>query len=159
MYLAYDYPLLSVFWSMLWFFLWVLWFILLFRIITDIFRDHEMNGWAKAGWLAFVILLPFLGVLVYIIARGKNMGRREIAQARAQQQDFDAYIRRTASGTARPSSADELARLSDLHARGAITDEEFRRAKTLVLTDDPRPAGDDRPPMPAPAAEEPRRAA
>ncbi|GHG19064.1 MULTISPECIES: SHOCT domain-containing protein [Streptomyces] len=150
MYLAYDYPLLSVFWSMLWFFLWILWFILLFRIIMDIFRDHEMNGWAKAGWLAFVILLPFLGVLVYVIARGKNMGRREIAQARAQQQDFDAYIRKTAAGTDRTSSVDELARLSELRAGGHITDEEFRRAKALVLGDDPAAA-----PTPPPAAAAP----
>ncbi|MFB7281479.1 PLDc N-terminal domain-containing protein [Streptomyces hydrogenans] len=150
MYLAYDYPLLSVFWSMLWFFLWILWFILLFRIIMDIFRDHDMNGWAKAGWMAFVILLPFLGVLVYVIARGKNMGRREIAQARAQQQEFDAYIRKTASGTDRPSSVDELARLSDLRSRGDITEEEFRRAKALVLSDDPAAA-----PTPPPAAAAP----
>ncbi|NML52610.1 SHOCT domain-containing protein [Streptomyces sp. R302] len=137
MYLAYDYPLLSVFWSMLWFFLWILWFILLFRIIMDIFRDDDMNGWGKAGWMAFVILLPFLGVLVYVIARGKNMGRREIAQARAQQQEFDSYIRKTATGDGeRRSSVDELARLSELRSRGDITDEEFARAKALVLTDD-----------------------
>ncbi|MFF9343889.1 MULTISPECIES: SHOCT domain-containing protein [unclassified Streptomyces] len=125
---------------MLWFFLWILWFILLFRIIMDIFRDHEMNGWAKAGWLAFVVLLPFLGVLVYVIARGKDMGRREIAQARAQQRDFDAYIRETASGTARSGSVDELARLSELRSRGDITEEEFRRAKALVLGDAPTAA-------------------
>ncbi|MFJ3819212.1 SHOCT domain-containing protein [Streptomyces sp. NPDC090056] len=135
MYLAYDFPLLSVFWSMLWFFLWILWFILLFRIITDIFRDHDMNGWAKAGWLAFVVLLPFLGILVYVIARGKDMGRREIAQARAQQQEFDSYIRKTATGSRPSSSVDELARLSELRSRGDITDEEFRRAKALILTD------------------------
>lgn len=97
MYLAYDYPLLSVFWSMLWFFLWIMWFILLFRIIIDIFRDDELGGWAKAGWLLFVILLPFLGVLVYVIARGKNMGRREVNQARAQQEAFDSYIRQAAA--------------------------------------------------------------
>jgi predicted permease len=81
-YLAYDYPLLSVFWSMLWLFLWIMWFVLLFRVVVDIFRDDDMSGWAKAGWLVFTILLPFLGVFVYVIARGKNMGRREVAQAR-----------------------------------------------------------------------------
>ncbi len=95
-YLAYDYPMLSVFWSMLLFFLWIMWFVLLFRIVVDIFRDDSMNGWAKAGWLVFTILLPFLGVFVYVIARGKNMGRREIAQARAQQEAFDARIRQAA---------------------------------------------------------------
>ncbi|MBE8472309.1 SHOCT domain-containing protein [Streptomyces justiciae] len=130
-YLAYDYPLLSVFWSMLWFFLWIMWFILLFRIVVDIFRDDQLSGWAKAGWLVFTIVLPFLGVFVYVIARGKNMGRREIAQARAQQEEFNAYIRQTAAGGT--SSVDELAKLSEIRSRGDITDEEFRRAKDLVL--------------------------
>ncbi len=133
-YLAYDYPLLSVFWSMLLFFLWIMWFVLLFRVVFDIFRDDEMNGWAKAGWLVFTVLLPFLGVFVYVIARGKDMGRREIAQARAQQEAFDAHIREAAGGVGRPSSIDELAKLSDIRARGDITEEEFRRAKELVLT-------------------------
>ncbi|WP_458242794.1 SHOCT domain-containing protein [Streptomyces sp. MAI_2237] len=132
-YLAYDYPLLSVFWSMLWFFLWIMWFVLLFRIVVDIFRDDDMSGWGKAGWLAFVILLPFLGVFVYVIARGKNMGRREVAQARAQQQEFDSYIRKTAGGGG-SSSVDELARLSEIRARGDITDQEFARAKDMVLS-------------------------
>ena len=133
-YLAYDFPLLSVFWSMLWFFLWVMWFILLFRIVVDIFRDDVLSGWAKAGWLVFVIVLPFLGVLIYVIARGKNMGRREVAQARAQQDALDAYVRETArGGGGESSSVDELAKLSDIRARGDITDEEFRRAKELVL--------------------------
>ena len=132
-YLAYDYPLLSVFWSMLWFFLWIMWFVLLFRVVVDIFRDDEMSGWGKAGWLAFTILLPFLGVFVYVIARGKNMGRREMSQARAQQEAFDARIREAAGTQTRTSSIDELAKLSDIRARGDITDEEFRRAKELVL--------------------------
>ena len=83
-------PLLSAFWSMLLFFLWIMWFVLLFRIVVDIFRDDSMSGWAKAGWLVFCIVLPFLGVFVYVIARGKNMGRREAAQARAQQEAFAA---------------------------------------------------------------------
>lgn len=135
MFLAYDYPLLNVFWSMLWFFLWIIWFILLFRIIVDIFRDDALSGWAKAGWLVFVIVLPFLGVFVYVIARGKNMGRREVAQARAQQEALDSYVRETARAGDRPSSIEELARLSEIRARGDITDEEFRRAKELVLSD------------------------
>ncbi|KOG31004.1 SHOCT domain-containing protein [Streptomyces resistomycificus] len=133
-YLAYDYPLLSVFWSMLLFFLWIMWFVLLFRVVVDIFRDDVLSGWAKAGWLVFTIVLPFLGVFVYVIARGKNMGRREMAQARAQQEAFDAHIKEAAGGMARPSSADELGKLSEIRARGDITDEEFRRAKELVLT-------------------------
>ncbi|MFE9028650.1 SHOCT domain-containing protein [Streptomyces iakyrus] len=132
-YLAYDYPLLSVFWSMLLFFLWIMWFVLLFRVVVDIFRDDDMSGWAKAGWLVLTVLLPFLGVFVYVIARGKNMGRREIAQARAQQEEFNTYIRETAAG-GRTSRVDELAKLSEIRSRGDITDEEFRRAKDLVLT-------------------------
>ncbi|MPY58604.1 SHOCT domain-containing protein [Streptomyces spongiae] len=134
-YLAYDFPLLSAFWAMLWFFLWILWIILLFRVVVDILRDDDLGGWAKTGWLVFAIVLPFLGVFVYVIARGKDMGRRETAQARAQQEAFDSYIRDTAGtkgGT--KSSVDELARLSEIRARGDITDEEYRRAKELVLT-------------------------
>ncbi|KUN87747.1 hypothetical protein AQJ66_08900 [Streptomyces bungoensis] len=132
-YLAYDYPLLSAFWTMLWFFLWIMWFILLFRVVLDIFRDDALSGWAKAGWLVFCLVLPFLGVLVYLMARGKDMGRREVAQARAQQERFDTYVRQTAAG-GRPSGVDELARLSEMRERGAITDEEFRRAKEEVLS-------------------------
>ncbi|MFC9930763.1 SHOCT domain-containing protein [Streptomyces sp. NPDC127190] len=131
-YLAYDYPLLSAFWTMLVFFLWIMWFILLFRIIVDIFRDDDLSGWAKAGWTLFVIVLPFLGVFVYLIARGKGMGAREINEARTRQEAFDSYVRETARGG--PSSADELSKLSDMRSRGDITDEEFRRAKELVLS-------------------------
>ncbi|MEU1317232.1 SHOCT domain-containing protein [Streptomyces tibetensis] len=134
MYLAYDYPLLSVFWSILLFFLWIMWFILLFRVVVDIFRDDDLSGWAKAGWLVFTVLLPFLGVFVYVIARGKNMGRREMAQARVQQEAFDARIRQAAGSEGRSSSVDELARLSEIRDSGAITDDEYRRAKELVLT-------------------------
>ncbi|MEU5637216.1 SHOCT domain-containing protein [Streptomyces rishiriensis] len=133
-YLAYDYPLLSVFWSMLLFFLWIMWFVLLFRVVVDIFRDDEMSGWAKAGWLVFTVLLPFLGVFVYVVARGKNMGRREMAQARAQQDAFDARVRAAAGGGGGSSSVAELSRLSEIRARGDITDEEFSRAKELILT-------------------------
>lgn len=139
-YLAYDFPLLSAFWAILWFFLWILWFVLLFRVVVDIFRDDDLSGWAKAGWLVFVVVLPFLGVFVYVIARGRNMGRREMAQARAQQEAFDSYIRETAGAKGAPSSVDELTKLSEIRARGDITDEEFRRAKELVLAGH-RPTG------------------
>ncbi|MEU5716181.1 SHOCT domain-containing protein [Streptomyces sp. NPDC020403] len=132
-YLAYDYPILSVFWSMLLFFLWILWFILLFRVVTDIFRDDALSGWAKTGWLALTVLLPFLGVFAYVVARGRDMGRREIRHARAQQEAFDARIRQATEGGDRSSSVDDLAKLSEIRARGDITDEEFSRAKTLIL--------------------------
>ncbi|MFF9817735.1 SHOCT domain-containing protein [Streptomyces sp. NPDC014006] len=133
--LAYDYPLLSMFWTMLWFFLWIMWFVLLFRIIGDIIRDDELSGWGKTGWMIFVIVLPFLGVFVYVIARGKSMGQREISHARAQQAEFDAYVKKAAGDSGRATSANELAKLSDMRARGDITDEEFRRAKDLVLSE------------------------
>ncbi|MEU2367452.1 SHOCT domain-containing protein [Streptomyces pseudogriseolus] len=134
-YLAYDYPLLSALLTMLVFFLWIMWFILLFRVVVDIVRDDSLGGWGKTGWLVFTIVLPFLGVFVYVIARGRNMGSRELAQARAQQEALDSYIRRTAKGTGEgTSSVDELARLSEIKARGDISDDEFRRAKELVLS-------------------------
>ncbi|MEU9479969.1 SHOCT domain-containing protein [Streptomyces sp. NPDC048191] len=133
-YLAYDYPVLGVFWSMLVFFLWIMWFVLLFRVVVDIFRDDAMSGWGKAAWTLFVVVLPFLGVFVYLIARGKGMGRREIAQARAQQEAFDSYIRQAAQGTTGTSSADELAKLSGMRAHGDISEDEFRRAKEQVLS-------------------------
>jgi len=133
-YLAYDYPLLSLFWTMLVFFLWIMWFVLLFRIVVDIFRDDAMSGWAKAGWLVFVIVLPFLGVFVYVIARGRSMGGREAQHARAQKHEFDSYIRETAAGAgAPPSEAEQLAKLSEIHDKGDITDEEFRRVKEKIL--------------------------
>ncbi|MFI9809028.1 SHOCT domain-containing protein [Streptomyces sp. NPDC052301] len=138
-YLAYDYPALSVFWSMLVFFLWIMWFVLLFRVVVDIFRDDNLGGWGKAGWTLCVVLLPFLGVLIYLIARGKDMGRREVEQARAQQQAIDDYIRQTAQQDVPRTSADELAKLSAMRSRGDITDDEFRRAKELVLAGSGKP--------------------
>ncbi|WP_435972526.1 SHOCT domain-containing protein [Streptomyces sp. Qhu_M48] len=131
-----DYPLLNVFWTMLWFFLWIMWLFLLFKVITDIFRDHDMNGWAKAGWLIFCILLPYLGVLVYVIARGKGMSARDVKQAKASEAAFQDYIRKTAGTQGAGgggSSTDELARLAELKDKGAITPEEFEKAKAKVL--------------------------
>ncbi|MFJ5776268.1 SHOCT domain-containing protein [Streptomyces sp. NPDC093094] len=134
MLLAYDYPLLGVFWTMLWLFLWIMWFFLLFRIVFDVFRDDSLSGWGKAGWLVFVVVLPFLGVFVYLVARGKDMGRRDIEHARAQRRMLDSYVRETAAGSRPGSSTDELARLAELRNRGDITQEEFQRAKALVLS-------------------------
>lgn len=132
--LAVDYPLLNMFWTMLMIFLWVLWFMLLFRIIGDIFRDDELGGWGKAGWTAFVILLPFLGVFVYLIARGRSMGERELNRVRQNEEQFRSYVRETAGATGTGGSqAEELARLAELKDRGAITDAEFAQAKAKVL--------------------------
>ncbi|WP_030237765.1 SHOCT domain-containing protein [Streptomyces sp. NRRL S-455] len=130
--LAYDFPVLGAFWAVMWFFLWIMWFVLLFRVVVDIFRDDDLSGWAKTGWLVFTIVLPFLGVFVYVIARGKDMGKREQRHAQAQQEQAERYIRETAGG-AGTSKADELAKLSEIRARGDITDEEYRRAKEKVL--------------------------
>jgi hypothetical protein len=129
--LAYDYPLLGAFMSFLWFFLWILWFFLLFKIITDIFRSHDLGSWGKALWLIFVILVPFLGVFVYVIARGHSMSRRDIEQAQGQQQAFNAYVRDVAGSGG--GTADELAKLADLRDRGVITDAEFEQQKAKLL--------------------------
>ncbi|MFD8631416.1 SHOCT domain-containing protein [Streptomyces sp. NPDC059533] len=127
-----DYPLLNLFWTMLWLFLWILWFFLLFKIITDIFRDHSMSGWGKAGWLIFVIILPFLGVFVYLIARGKSMAERDAKQMKESEAAFQDYVRKTA-GTGGGGSADELHKLAALKDKGDITQEEFDRAKAKLL--------------------------
>lgn len=134
LYLAYDYPLLGAFWTMMWIFLWILWFVLLFRVIGDVFRDDSLSGWAKTGWTFFVIITPFLGIFVYLIARGRDMGRREQQYAKAQQESFDAYIRQTAGGTGTGGRTDELAKLSELKNRGDLTEAEFQQAKEKVLT-------------------------
>jgi uncharacterized membrane protein len=131
--LAYDYPVLGAFWTIMWIFLWVIWIFLLFRIIGDIFRDDSMNGWLKTAWLIFLIVLPFLGVFVYLIARGKGMGMREQEHTRARMEERDRYIRATVGTTAPTSEVDQLAKLSEIRARGDISDEEFRQAKMKVL--------------------------
>jgi len=129
--LAYTYPLLSIFWTMLEFFLFFLWIWLLIVIFADIFRSHDMGGLAKALWVIFVIILPFLGVLVYLIARGGSMQERAAAQAQRQQQAFDSYVKETAGSS---GSADELAKLADLKAKGVLTDAEFDAQKAKLLS-------------------------
>jgi hypothetical protein len=97
MLIAADYPFMDVFWSILVFFLWVAWLLLLFRIFGDIFRRHDLGGWGKAAWSIFVIFLPFLGVLVYLIAEGSDMGRRDMEQTAAARAEFEQYVRSVAS--------------------------------------------------------------
>ncbi|TQF06877.1 SHOCT domain-containing protein [Kitasatospora acidiphila] len=127
-----NYPLLDLFWTMLEFFLWIVWLFLLFKVITDIFRSHDLKGWGKAGWVFFVIILPFLGVLVYLIARGHSMGERDIEQAKKSEAAFQAYIRDAAGGSS-ASQADQLAKLAELKNGGAITEEEYQKAKAKLL--------------------------
>ena len=129
--LAYTYPLLSIFWTMLEFFIFFLWIWLLIVIFADIFRSHDMGGLAKALWVIFVIILPFLGVLIYLIARGGKMQERAAAQAQRQQQAFDSYVKETAGSS---GSADELAKLADLKAKGVLTDAEFEAQKAKLLS-------------------------
>ncbi|MEV0785946.1 SHOCT domain-containing protein [Streptomyces sp. NPDC050423] len=133
-----DYPLLNLFWTMLWFFLWVMWMFLLFRVIMDIFRSDDLGGLAKAGWLILTLVLPYLGVLVYVIARGKSMGKRDAKDARERDAAFKAYVRDAAGtdaqgGSTRSSHVEDLTRLAELKDKGAITDEEYRQAKTKLL--------------------------
>jgi uncharacterized membrane protein YcjF (UPF0283 family) len=120
-----------VFFSIMFFFLWVLWFFLLFRVIMDIFRSHDLGGWGKAGWLVFVIILPFLGVFVYLIARGHKMTERDVAQAQAQDEAFRSSVQEAAHGN---STADELAKLADLRERGVISEAEFQQGKNKILS-------------------------
>jgi Short C-terminal domain/Phospholipase_D-nuclease N-terminal len=129
--IAYDYPFLGVFWTMLVFFLWIAWFFILFRVIFDIFRSHDLSGWAKALWLIFVIFFPFLGVFVYVIARGHKMTERDVAQAKQQEQAFQDYVRQTA-GTG--GTADELTKLAALKDQGTISEAEFEQQKAKLLS-------------------------
>jgi ABC-type multidrug transport system fused ATPase/permease subunit len=131
MMLAYNYPVLDILWTMIEFFLFFIWIWLLIVVFMDIFRSHDMGGLAKALWVIFVIILPFLGVFIYLIARGGSMHERAAAQAAQQQKAFDSYVREAAGSG---SSADELAKLADLKTKGVITDAEFEAQKAKLLT-------------------------
>ncbi|WP_436791277.1 PLDc N-terminal domain-containing protein [Yinghuangia sp. YIM S10712] len=130
-----DYPLLDVFFTTMWVFLWILWFFLLFRVLTDLFRDDEVSGWGKAGWAVFLVVLPFLGVFVYLVVRGPEMGMREAAHAKRSEQAFREYVRDAAAETtweAGPTS--ELERLARLRSNGDISEAEYERLKARVMT-------------------------
>jgi hypothetical protein len=126
--------------SIFWFMILFAWIWLLIAILGDIFRDHEMSGWGKALWTLFLIVAPWLGALVYLIARGKSMNERARAQAQRNEQAFAQYVKE-AAGTGTAGTADELAKLADLRDRGALTPEEFDRAKARLLGHEPAPAG------------------
>lgn len=129
--LAYDYPLLGVFWTMMWWFLWIAWIVLLFRVIGDIFRSDDIGGFAKAMWSLFVIILPWLGVLVYLIARGRSMSSRDYQQAQASEAAFRSYVQEAAGSGG--GSADELTKLADLRDRGVLSEDEFQQQKAKLL--------------------------
>ena len=124
-------PLMDLFWAMLWFYLFFIWIWLLISIFSDIFRSEDMGGWGKAGWTLFVIVTPFLGVLIYLIARGKSMQERSIKDATDAESARRDYIRQTA-GTA-TSTADELSKLAALRDQGVLTAQEFEAQKAALL--------------------------
>ncbi len=130
--IASSYPILDAFLTMLYFFLFIIWIWLLIMVFTDIFRSHDMGGGAKALWVIFVIVIPYLGVFVYLIARGGKMHERAAAEAANQQKAFDAYVKQ-AAGASSDSTADQLSKLADLKTQGVITDAEFEAQKAKVL--------------------------
>ena len=121
----------QVLWSMLWFFMFFIWIWLLITVFSDIFRSHDIGGLAKALWTIFVIVVPYLGVFVYLIARGHKMQEHAVEAAKAQDDAARAYIQQ-ATGTA-PSTADELTRIADLKERGIIDDAEFQKLKAKAI--------------------------
>jgi ABC-type multidrug transport system fused ATPase/permease subunit len=127
---SYSYPLLSVFWSIFVFFLWVIWIWILITIFIDIFRSHDLSGWTKALWFLFVLFIPLVGVLVYLIVRGGKMQERAVQQAQRQDEQFRTAVQEAAGPQ---SSADQLTKLADLRDRGVITAEEFDREKAKLL--------------------------
>jgi hypothetical protein len=129
MLIAADYPFLDVLWTMILFFAWLAWIWIAITIFIDIFRRDDIGGWHKAAWVVFVIVLPFLGVLVYLIAQHDGMRERSLAQAQAQKAEFDQYVRETAGG-----SAAEIAKAKDLLDSGAITQAEFDAIKAKALS-------------------------
>jgi ABC-type multidrug transport system fused ATPase/permease subunit len=130
--IASSYPILDAFLTMLYFFLFIIWIWLLITVFIDIFRSRDMGGLAKALWVIFVIVFPFLGVFVYLLARGGKMHERAAAQAAQQQKAFDSYVRQ-AAGTEGTDTASQLSKLADLKAQGVLTDAEFEAQKAKVL--------------------------
>ena len=126
-----SYPLLGVFWTIFEVFLWVIWFWILITVFIDIFRSRDLNGWEKALWFLFVLLIPLIGVLVYLIARGGKMHERAVRDQQQQEQAFRTYVQETASSA---TPADQLAKLADLRDKGVISAEEFEREKAKVLS-------------------------
>jgi membrane protein implicated in regulation of membrane protease activity len=127
---SYSYPLLGAFWTIVEIFLWVIWFWILITVFIDIFRSHDLSGWGKALWFLFVLLIPLVGVLVYLIARGGSMHDRMAKQAQQDDQQFRAYVQ-DAAGSG--STADQLTKLADLRDKGVITSEEFDAQKAKIL--------------------------
>ncbi len=125
-----SYPFLSVMWTMLVFFCWILWFWLLFVVFADVFRRHDLSGWGKTGWIIFVIILPFLGVFIYLITQNDGITERNLQRANAQQAQMDSYVRQTAGGG---GAAGEIEKAKGLLDSGAITQAEYDSIKQKAL--------------------------
>ena len=129
---SYSYPLLGAFWTIVEIFLWVIWIWILIYVFIDIFRSRDLSGFAKALWFIFVLFIPLIGVLVYLIARGGKMHEHQVRDAQAQEQQFRKYVQDAAGSGG--GTADQLTKLADLRDRGVITAEEFDREKAKILT-------------------------
>ncbi len=129
---SYSYPLLGAFWTIFMIFLWVIWIWILIWVFIDIFRSQDLSGWAKGLWFLFVLFIPLIGVLVYLIARGGSMNERAAQQARQQDREFRSYVQDAAADSP-ANTADQLAKLADLRDRGVISADEFERQKAKAL--------------------------
>jgi hypothetical protein len=127
--IAADYPFLDVFWTIIIFFFWVIWIWIVIQVLVDVFRRHDIGGFAKALWVIFVVIVPWLGVLIYLIVEHDGMRERSVKQAQAQKEQFDQYVREAAGG-----SADEIAKAKQLLDQGAITQDEFNALKAKALS-------------------------
>jgi hypothetical protein len=128
---AADYPFLDVFWTMLIFFFWVIWIWILVTVLIDVFRRHDIGGWSKALWCIFMIVLPYLGVFVYLISQGKGMAERRADEIRASQASFDSYVRDVATSESSPT--DQIHKAKELLDSGAIDQAEFDSLKRKAL--------------------------
>jgi len=129
-----DYPLLAVFWTMLEFFAFVIFIFLVFTLATDIFRSDDLSGWAKAAWLVFILFIPFIGMLCYLIARGRSMRERADAVRVQRMREQEIISSHMTAQQQEPTAADQLSRLADLRQRGVLSAEEFDREKARVLS-------------------------
>jgi Short C-terminal domain/Phospholipase_D-nuclease N-terminal len=127
---AADYPFLDILWTMLVFFGWVIWFWLLILVFSDLFSRHDISGWGKAGWIVLVVVLPYLGVFIYLIAQGRQMAERRDQQSQAARTEFDDYVKTVA---APGGAAAEIEKAKQLLDSGAITQAEFDAIKTKAL--------------------------
>ncbi len=129
-----DYPLLDVFWTTLWFFLFIAWIFLLFSLIADIFRSRDLGGWSKALWVLFIVFLPFLGALVYLIARGGSMHERAAQEYEEREKAVRGYVQEAAGSSGSAGVADEVSKLARLRDSGVLTTEEFEAQKAKLLS-------------------------